>query len=269
MSLDFLTRPIGGSKKTADPDAPAAPQEKRRGAPNPEDVRRTGTLSIGGSPRVDLMPPEIRVKRSQLATRRKLRMGLVAVAAVVALGCGGTVALSTVSNIGLAAAQEQQTSLLQQQNQYADVKHTMQSILLIQAGQKVAASTEIDWSGYLAKLSALLPAGMTVEEVQLDQATPVAPYTGSTTSAAAAARVATLTVTTTGPDIPPTAQILTSMATLPGFIDVVPTSVAFDASNNAYKSTIVLHIDEKAFDGRYQPATSADPSAAPTAGGQG
>ena len=138
MSLDFLTRPIGGKKKVADDAEPSPRDRSRRGSrPNPEDVRRPGTLTIGGVPRVDLMPPEIRVKRSQLRTRRSLRLGLIGVAAVVVLGCGATVAWSTLAGVGLVLAQSQQVALLQQQSQFADVKNATQQIQLIKAGQKV------------------------------------------------------------------------------------------------------------------------------------
>jgi Tfp pilus assembly protein PilN len=263
MSLDFLTRPIGG-KKTAEPET-AAPRERRRGgSPNPEDVHRPGTLTIGGSPRVDLMPPEIRVKRSQLRTRRSLRLGLFAVAGVVVLACGATVALSTVASAGLLDAQARETTLLQQQNQFADVKSAVQSIQLIEAGQQVGASTEIDWSTYLGSVRGLLPAGVDIDTATIDQATPVAPYT-QTLAPLQGKRVGTLTVITKSPDIPPVAQILASMEKLPGFVDVSPATVVWDEGSRSYKATITLHIDEKAFDGRFQPTASP----APTAGGNG
>lgn len=259
MSLDFLTRPIGG-RKTA--DATGTPPERSRGrrTPNPEEVRRPGTLTIAGSPRVDLMPPEIRVKRSQLATRRRLRLVLVGVAAVVLLGCGGTVALSTLSGIALTAAQSEQTQLLQQQGQFADVKNATQTIQLIKAGQQVAAATEIDWSGYLASTAALLPAGVTIDTATVEQATPVTPY-GTAAVPLQGDHVATLTVVTSSADIPPVAQILASMETLPGFVDVEPATITRDDSANIYHSTLTVHIDQRAFDGRFQPTPAV------TAGG--
>lgn len=264
MSLDFLTRPIGGKKKAADDSDPSPRDRPRRqgSRPNPEDVRRPGTLTIGGMPRVDLMPPEIRVKRSQLRTRRSLRLGLIGVAAVVVLGCGATVAWSTLSGVGLVLAQSQQVGLLQQQGQYADVKNATQQIQLIKAGQKVAASTEIDWSGYLAKAAALLPAGVVIDQANVDQATPVTPYVANLVPLQGD-RVATLTIVTRSAGIPPVAQILASMETLPGFVDVEPATVTLDQSSGTYKSNIILHIDQKAFDGRYQ----STPAPAATKGG--
>ena len=77
---------------------------RRRSTPHPEDVRRPGSLAIGGEPRVDLMPPEVRIKRAQLRTRRSLRLGLVAVVAVVVLGCGGSMAWSALAGVTLATA---------------------------------------------------------------------------------------------------------------------------------------------------------------------
>lgn len=255
MSLDFLTRPIGGTKKVADDAEPSPRDRPRRPRPNPEDVRRPGALTIGGMPRVDLMPPEIRVKRSQLRTRRSLRLGVIGVAAVVVLGCGGTVAWSTLSGVGLAMAQSQQVALLQQQGQFADVRGATQQIQLIKAGQKVGASTEIDWSAYLDRVAALMPAGVAIDQAEIEQATPVTPYVANLVPLQGG-RVATLTIVTRSADIPPVAQILTSLETLPGFVDVEPTTIVRDDSAGTYKANIILHIDQKAFDGRYQPSPS-------------
>jgi len=257
MSLDFLTRPIGGKKTAAD----GAPDRPRRGgsAPNPEDVRRPGSLTIGGSPRVDLMPPEIRVKRSQLALRRRLRLGLVVVVVVVVAACGGTVAFSTLSGLSLAEAQAQTTGLLQQQAQYSEVKNATQSIQLIRAGQQVAGSTEIAWQPYLSSLAGIMPAGVVISSVDLDQATPVGPYTEDV-QPLQGARIARMTITTESDFIPPVAQILASMEGLRGFVDVTPSDVAWQSDSSKYVSTITLHIDTAAFDGRFQPTPAPTPS---------
>jgi len=247
MSLEFLTRPIGGSK-TTEPDRPTG--RGRKGGPHPEDVHRPGTLVVGGSPRADLMPPEIRIKRSQLRTRRSLRLGLVGVAAVVIVACGATVAWASLAKVGLDGAQSQVSVLLREQAQYADVKNATESIQLIQAGQRVASATEIDWNGYLGKVAGLLPAGVTIDEADLDQATPVEPYTENLVPLQGD-RVATLTVVTRSATIPPVAQILAAMQTLPGFVDVTPSDVVLDPSTNVYKATITMHLDDKAFDGRF------------------
>ena len=160
MSLAFLSKPIGSSKKNADPD-PDGPV--RGGKPGP--VRgAAASAAVGGAPRVDLMPPEIRVKRAQLRTRRKLRLALFGVFLVVVAACGGTWVLDTVSQTTLAAAQSQQQQLLTQQLAYSDVTTIQSSIGLIKAAQKVGDSTEIDWNSYLTKLQATLPAGVTFSD---------------------------------------------------------------------------------------------------------
>ncbi len=257
MSLDFLTRPIGG-KRTADPDgSPKAARGTKRRGPNPEDVRRPGgTLVIGGSPRADLMPPEIRIKRSQFRTRRSLRLALVAVAAVVVLGCGGTFAWSALAGVDLGLAQAQASTLLVQQNKYADVKNATQSIQLIQAGQKVGAATEIDWQSYLAKVAGTLPAGVTIGSVDIAQATPVAPFQQEALPLQGD-HVANLTISTRSTFIPPVAQILASMEVLPGFVDVSPSDIAWQDDGSYYVSSITLHIDTAAFDGRFQTTSGA------------
>jgi Tfp pilus assembly protein PilN len=257
MSLDFLTRPIGGGKP-ADGDPP---RERRRGrpAPHPEDVRRPGSLAIGGEPRVDLMPPEVRVKRAQLRTRRSLRLGLVAVGAVVVVACGGTVAWSTLAAVNLTAAQSEATGLLQQQSGFSDVKNAIQSIQLIQAGQQVGASTEIDWQAYLDKVAGTLPGGVVIATASIDQATPVEPYKEERVPLQGD-HVATLAISTRSADIPPIPAILASMEGLPGFVDVTPSDVSYQQDTQSYVASITLRIDTDAFDGRFQPKPSSGAS---------
>ena len=159
MTLAFLSKPIGGSKNKdadasgngPDPSRPAKPGPLRGGA---------GAATVGGSPRVDLMPPEIRVKRAQLRFRRKLRLGLFGVLIVVLVACGGTWALNSLAQTNLLAAQSQNQQLVTQQLQYSAVTTTQGSIALVKAGQKVGDSTEIDWQAYLTKLQATLPSGV-------------------------------------------------------------------------------------------------------------
>jgi hypothetical protein len=269
MSLAFLSKPIGGSKKDADsPEEPKEPKASR--TPKLGPVRGgAGNIIVGGAPRVDLMPPEIRLKRSQLRTRRSLRLVLFGVFVVVLAGCIGTWAMGTVAQATLSAAQAQQQQLVLQQAKYSAVTTIKQSISLIEAGQKVGDSTEIDWQSYLTELQAKLPAGSTFSTVTVKSATPLVPL-DQATSPLQGSRIATLTFTSTSPTLPSIPDLLNGLKTLPGFVDATPGNVTLETG--VYTADVTMHINTEAFANRFDTAAAAAnkkamSTAAPTTGG--
>jgi len=202
------------------------------------------------------MPPEIRVKRAQLRTRRKLRLGLFGVFLVVVAGCGGTWVLATVSQSTLASAQSQQQQLLAQQLTYSDVTTIQSSIGLTKAAQKVGDSTEIDWNNYLTKLQATLPAGVTFSTVTITTTTPLTSL-GQSTTPLEGARVATLAFTASSPTLPSIPALLNALKTLPGFVDATPGDVSSAGANAGFTANVTMHINTQAFDNRFDPAAAA------------
>jgi Tfp pilus assembly protein PilN len=255
MSLAFLTKPIGGSKNKDAGDSTGVSPEKNRPA-KPGPTRGSGASAVvGGPPRVDLMPPEIRVKRAQLQFRRKLRLGLVAVFIIVVVACGGTWAMGSVAQANLLAAQSQRQQLIVQQGKYADVTTTKASIALVQAGQKVGDSTEIDWQAYLTKLQATLPSGVALTAVAIDSATPLKQYAPATVPLQGD-RIATLTFTASSATLPSIPDWLDGLATLPGFADATPGDVSL-ADAGGYTASVTMHINTKAFANRFDKKAAA------------
>lgn len=253
MSLTFLTRPIGG-KKNAEPTGEPSKQQKPGRAMRPS----TGEASavVGGSPRVDLMPVEIRVKRAQLRTRRSLRLGLVAVLVLVVAACGGTWVWSGLVQTSLVDAQSEHQALLLQASKYSNVTTVKESIALIKAGQVVGDSSEIDWQDYLTKLQATLPSGVTITTVSVDSATPMKPF-AQTTTPLQGDRIATLTFSATSATLPSIPVWLDGLKTLPGFVDATPGSVTL--TNAVYVANVVMHINSDALANRFgskSPATT-------------
>lgn len=264
MSLAFLTKPIGGSKKK-DADTTVPDVEPKRPAKSGPQRGNTGAPAGGGSPRVDLMPPEIRTKRAQLRFRRKLRVGLVGVLVLVVVACVGTWALGSVAQASLVTAQNQRQQLVAQQGKYSDVTTAQSSIAVAEAGQKVGDSPEINWQAYLTKLQATLPAGVALTGVTIDTVTPLKVYAPSTVPLQGD-RIATLAFTATSPSLPSIPDWLDGLATLPGFADATPGAVSLSAG--VYTATVTMHINTKAFANRFDKATtsSASGSTAPTGG---
>lgn len=246
MSLAFLTKPIGGSKKDgADSEKPS----KGR-TPGPVRGGAGPGMAVGGSPRVDLMPPEIRLKRSQLRTRRSLRLALFGVFVLVVVACGGAWAWNAIAQTTLASAQAEQQNLVAQQAKYSKVTAIQNAITLIKAGQIVGDATEIDWQDYLTKLQATLPSGVTLVTVSIGTADPMTAYAQSTTPLEGN-RIATLTFTASSPTLPSIPVWLDGLKTLPGFVDATPGQVSL--TNGAYTADVTMHIGTDAFANRFDP----------------
>ena len=127
----------------------------------------------------------------------------------------------------------------------------------VEAAQKVGASTEIDWKDYLTKVQSTLPTGVTITSVSIDSATPLESYAQST-GTLQGPRIATLTFTATSPSIPSVPDWLDSLAGLRGYVDASPGSVEKDSTTSTYKASITMHINQKAFDGRFASAEKGE-----------
>lgn len=267
MSLAFLTKPIGGSKKGAADDTDK-PGKGRPTGPVRGGSPASSHVAVGGPPRVDLMPPEVQLKRSQLRTRRSLRLVLFAVFLVVVVACGGAWAWSTLAQTSLATAQSEQQSLIAQQAKYSKVTTIQDATTLIKAAQIVGDATEIDWQDYLSRLQATLPAGVTLATVSIDTADPMTAYAQSATPLQGD-RIATLAFTATSPSLPSIPVWLDGLKTLPGFVDATPGQVSL--ADGVYSADVTMHIGTDAFANRFDPkkkdAANAGTSSASTVGG--
>jgi hypothetical protein len=246
---ETLSKPVTGSRT-------GKAKRARNTSDAPRAPKTTGKtlLVIGGVPRADLLPPEVLVHRRQRATVRRAWLGVVVVAAVVALGVG----VSTMDNVSsaaqLRAAQDEGTSLLQQQGQYSEVRKVESRTALAEAGQAVGGAPEIDWSDYLKKVQASLPTGVSIVGVTVDSASPLESYEQPTTPLQGE-RVATLTVEADSPTLPSIPDWLDRVHGLTGFVDANANAVTLNSDTGHYTVDMTLHVNDEAFDGKYAEKT--------------
>lgn len=207
-------------------------------------------LTIGGEPRVDLLPPEVQKERKGKVTRRRLGLGVIGVLAIVVVGTGAATALAFQARTQLLAEQAGTADLLAQQTKYIEVRKVQDRVDFVKVAQQVGASTEIDWKKYLDDVQATLPAGVTIDTVNIDSATPLAIYT-QPTAPLQGARVATVSFTAKSATLPDVPTWLNALATLPGFADALPGSVTLDEATGAYTVSITMHINDAAFAQRF------------------
>ncbi|MFF2053034.1 hypothetical protein ACFVU2_15645 [Leifsonia sp. NPDC058194] len=207
-------------------------------------------LVIGGEPRVDLLPPEVRASQRGRSTRRMLTYAVIAVAVVTATVVGGASFVAAQAQTDLISAQAETGSILAQQKRFIEVKKVQDDVAVVQAGQQVGASTEIQWTDYLEKVQGTLPSGVAIQSVTIESSTPLAVFAQSTVPLQGP-RVATITFEVTSPVLPQLPAWLAALAALPGFADATPDAVTLDRTTNQYTAKITMHVNSSAFDDRF------------------
>lgn len=215
-------------------------------------AKNTDTVVVGGAPRADLLPPEIRREHTGRKTRRKLLWGVVAVTAVVFLGTGASYYFALTSQLSLLAAQDRTNDLLLEQQKYSEVRVIQNELSDVEAAQQVGAGTEIDWKAYLDQIETSLPDGVAIVAVDIEGASPMVDYE-QPSAPLQGMRVATLTFGAVTETLPDTDAWLVSLAKLPGFTDANPDSISLDEATGLYTSVITMHIGEDAWSERFVP----------------
>lgn len=224
------------------------PQQGPQRVPTKTPKAVKGVAEIGGVPRVDLLPLEVRAERRASVNVRRAWLGVVGVAVLAGIATGAATLSSMRAQDDLALSQADTASLSAEQAKFSKVKVVENQTNQIEAAQQVGGGTDIDWNSYLTKFQATLPAGTTIKSVAVDSASAVTPYTQSA-AALQGVRIGTVTVTVESSTLPSVPKLLTSLTSLPGYVDATPGTVT--ATDNVYTANIVMHINEGAYSGRY------------------
>lgn len=247
----ILETPQVETDSTGPADAPMRPRRTPglRRPVKPGLTTGGPAAGIGGAPRVDLLPQSIRNQAAQKTVRRRLLAGVAGAAVLVAAGVGGASQYSAAQQQELLAAQADTGTLLGQRAEFADFIAIRDRVALAEVAQRVAVSTEVDWSAYLRELQRTLPRGVQLTAAAIDSASPVAMF-GQATGPLQGPRIATLNFTATSRTLPDVPNWLDSLGSLPAFVDAVPNSVTLDEGGD-YLVNITMHIGADAYTGRF------------------
>lgn len=206
-------------------------------------------IIVGGEPRIDFLPPEIKQKKELRRIRRSLGALVVMVIVVCVVAYAGVTTLAIGSQLSLESEQAQTRSLLAEQAKYGEVRTATGQIAAIEDALLVGSSTEVLWLEQLARLTASLPEGATVVELTADVFTPL--------EAAPAAvipleypRVGTITLKVSAPSLGAIAAWRDSLKELAEVADLWSGPATVDDSG-AYIAEIIVNIDSDSFARRY------------------
>lgn len=227
-----------------------------------QNMRSRGAvaLDIGGSPRVDLLPPEVRSASAARVLRRRLGVAMIGVVAVVVLGIAAS-SIYALNSVGrLLAAQNSTGELLSEQAKYIEVRQVQQELAAVGDARQVGSWTEVQWREYLGAVQASLPAGVVVTNTIVTAASPFDEFQQAV-SPLQVPRIATLALQAESATLPDVPRWLDGLATVPGFAGATPDTISLDATSGIYKVTLTMHVNGAALAGRFVPE-AADPAVA-------
>ncbi|TFD66911.1 hypothetical protein [Cryobacterium ruanii] len=201
-------------------------------------------LILGGDPRADLLPPELKAARQGRLLRRVMSIVAASIVLVV-ITAVATVSLEAASaQSSLAAANAVTGNLLMESAKYSEVRNVQDQIDVTTAARQLAATTEIDWRTYMVAVRASLPTDVTIQSISIGSGSPWQEYEQSSVPLYNP-RVASLTLSLTSPTLPAIPMWLTNMRTLPGYADAHPGSVT-RTETGEYTVELVININKDA-----------------------
>lgn len=225
-----------------------------RSQPAARSGSTAAVLTVGGEPRVHLLPQETMERKKVRLLKRRLLFIAVGVVAVVAFGYAIATIDLTAAQGQLNAARTATSQLLVEQGKYGAVTKVKSDASAIQQAQKEATAQEILWAPFLTKLEASLPSGASVQAVNASIDSPLGAPATTTPPASIpleGPRIATIQVTVSIPqsDIP---SWLNTLPSITGFVDATPGSVtAPTTATSNYSLVVTIHVNSQAVSGRF------------------
>lgn len=211
-------------------------------------ARKTTTeLIIGGIPRVDLLPPEVRARERDRTAGGWAILAIVAAVGVVASGYAFSSVLGLAAQAHLGTVSSRTAELLVEQNKYIEVQQIRGQIELTGAAQRVGAASMTDWSRVVGEVSAALPGS--VLSFRGDVATPLEGFP-QTTVPLQGARIGALQVIVRTVTLPDLSNWVEALADLDFVVDSVAGTVSIQ-EDGSYLTDVVIHIDEDAIANRF------------------
>jgi hypothetical protein len=223
---------------------------------------KTTAVIVGGEPRIDFLPPEIRQKKKSRGTVRALVGLVVAVLAVCIAAYVGTTTLAIASQVNLDRERDRTQQLLNQQNEFAEARSVSSTLEAAKDARLVASAQEVLWAPYLTALVATLPVDSSIVVASVDtvSATEEKP---EYVEGIELPRKGSITLTGNFASTSAIAAWFDSLDVLPGFAGYSVNPAVLEDTGR-YSIQITLQIDEGANGMRFFEAVAEDDTEAAT-----
>lgn len=229
-------RPKAAKGKKAQPEAVPQPVAVAK-APR----ARADQLRLGGVPKVDLLPPELKAAREwRQARNRSLLIVLLALVLVLA-GFGAATGWAQVHALARDIAQSRTDDLLAQQSEFVEVNQVRGDISAAEQALEDASASDIAWIPFLTELSATIPAQSRLTTLTIEMPSPGTPLTAPT-DALQGERVATVRFTAMSARVPDVAAWSRAIEQMGGVVFVAPRATSKIEDGAGYEVEMTFDI---------------------------
>ena len=182
--------------------------------------KKSGSEGLVVAPfaQVNLLPNEIVQARSLKTLKRLLGVALLGVVAVLFVAVAAVVVMEKGAQDDLAEAQVTTDILKIEEQKYAEVPRVLNALSTAKLARLTGFSTEVLWTPYLDAITAVMPAGVSINSFTMSGATPMATEP-PVANPLQDPRVNTITFTMRSLTLPDTAQLMDGLDGIYGFGD--------------------------------------------------
>ena len=224
----------------------------------------TGLL-IGGEPRIDFLPLEIKQRKANRRSRRSLVFLVLVVIVICVGGYVASAGLAAQSQAELDAARAQTQVLLQQQGEYSVAETTATEIEAAKGAQLVGTATEVLWKEYIAEIKGELPTGTKMVSFTVDSLN-VLELEPTVVTPLEQRRVGTVNFIVSAKSLAQIDSLSENLKDVTGYADATVVAVAgSDIVSGTYVANVTFHFNPDAYARRLFPPSSdtaeTDPAA--------
>ena len=215
-------------------------------------TRETTSLTIGGEPRIDLMPAAF---KEQKQNKRRIR-SLATLAILVAVVCAGgyvfATGLALQSQSALADEQAKTPQLIRAQGEFIEAQTAADQLATANSAKLVGSSAEILWQPYLAAVYSALPPGVAFVSYAVSSQ-PSTEAAVTPTLAYEKSSAATITLNAATDSVDKADSLASNLREVPGFVDASVLSIVQDEETKLYAVNVRLTVSDSIFERRFFP----------------
>lgn len=214
----------------------------------PAAKKRPAQAALPTTPRVDLLPPIVEIRRQESKTIRRLSFGLVGLVAVVLIASVGASTLAMTAETALATENARKARLLTEEKAYSEVISVKALLGDYDAAIMSALYSEADWARIMREIDGSMPEGVAItsEVVRINglgtEAVEVPAVSLDT------AGVVSIAFTALSANVISSTEVLNLLSGLTGYSSAHVESVAGSAENG-FTVTAVVELNAAALGG--------------------
>lgn len=211
------------------------------------------SLVVAPYAQVNLLPHEIIQARSLKTLKRLLGVIILGVIAILLVAFTGVTFLEKTAQDDLTEATKRTEALQAEEAKYAEVPLVINALNNAKSARALSFSTEVLWTPYLDAITAVMPAGVSINSFTMTGATPMA-STPSIANPLQTPSVNTVTFSMRSLTLPDSADLMDALNGIYGFGDAWVSNAAITAAEDGtvyYDIAVSVQVQSTAYANRF------------------